>query len=105
MTDTTGGSPDRFGYEWARYSAVSPQYENQFRRWLPFFSNVDWTGKRFLDVGCGMGRNSLWPMKYGATSGVAVAIDDRTLAAAQGNVGSLFQCASSEVQRLCAALD
>jgi len=55
---------------------------------LPFFSNEDWTGKRFLDVGCGMGRNSLWPMKYGATSGVAVDIDDRTLAAAQGTLAA-----------------
>jgi SAM-dependent methyltransferase len=82
-SEISGGSPDRFGYEWDRYSAIAPQYEDQFRRWLPFFSPADWRGKRFLDVGCGMGRNSLWPMTYGAAGGVAVDIDDRSLAAAQ----------------------
>jgi SAM-dependent methyltransferase len=81
--DTTGGSPERFGYEWSRYSTVDPQYEEQFRRWLPFFQPGDWTGNSFVDVGCGMGRNSLWPMKYGAASGAAVDIDDRSLAAAR----------------------
>lgn len=83
MIDTTGGSPDRFGYEWNAYSALTPKYEEQFRRWLPFFNESHWIGKRFLDVGCGMGRNSVWPMKYGAASGVAVDVDDRSLAAAR----------------------
>lgn len=80
--DTTGGSPERFGFEWGKYATVSPQNEEQFRRWLPFFTPDDWRGKRFIDVGCGMGRNSLWPMKYGAAGGVAVDIDDRSLEAA-----------------------
>ena len=81
--DTSGGSPERFGYEWGKYSIVPPEYEEQFRRWLPFFSPEDWSGKRILDVGCGMGRNSLWPMVYGAAGGAAVDIDDRSLAAAR----------------------
>ncbi|HXX49767.1 MAG TPA: hypothetical protein VEI98_00560 [Xanthobacteraceae bacterium] len=51
MIDTTGGSPDRFGYEWDRYATVTPAVQQQFRRWLPFFSSGDWRGKRFLDVG------------------------------------------------------
>jgi SAM-dependent methyltransferase len=80
------GSPDRFGYEWARYGDLLPQYEEQFRRWLPFFSPQDWQGKRFLDVGCGMGRNSYWPMKYGAKSGIAIDVDDRSLDAARANL-------------------
>lgn len=80
---TSGGSPERFGYEWDRYADILPHYEEQFRSWLPFFSPADWKGKRFLDAGCGMGRNSLWPMKYGAAGGAAVDIDDRTLAAAR----------------------
>jgi SAM-dependent methyltransferase len=79
VLDSAGGSPERFGYEWGRYSAVVPEHEEQFRRWLPFFQQDDWRGKRFLDVGCGMGRNSLWPMKYGASGGAAVDIDDRSL--------------------------
>ena len=85
MTETNmrGGSPERFGYEWARYSEVDPRYEEQFRRWLPFFQPADWKGKRFIDVGCGMGRNSLWPMTYGAAGGAAVDIDDRSPEAAR----------------------
>jgi SAM-dependent methyltransferase len=87
MSDSTiGGSSDRFGYEWDRYANILPEYEEQFRRWLPFFSPNDWRGKRFIDVGCGMGRNSFWPMTYGAMGGAAVDVDDRTLAAARANL-------------------
>lgn len=80
---TDGGSPERFGYEWCKYSDIVPQYEEQFRRWLPFFGHAEWRNKHFLDVGCGMGRNSLWPMTYGAAGGAAIDIDDRSLAAAR----------------------
>jgi SAM-dependent methyltransferase len=83
-----GGSPERFGYEWHTYAAILPEYEEQFRRWLPFFAPDDWRGKRFLDVGCGMGRNSVWPIRYGAASGIAVDIDERSLAAARRNLES-----------------
>ena len=85
---TIGGSSERFGYEWDTYASIFPEYEEQFRRWLPFFSPDDWRGKRFIDVGCGMGRNSFWPMKYGATGGVAVDVDERSLAAARINLQS-----------------
>jgi SAM-dependent methyltransferase len=85
---TISGSSERFGYEWDRYASIIPEYEEQFRRWLPFFSPDDWRGKRFIDVGCGMGRNSFWPMKYGATGGAAVDIDERSLAAARTNLQS-----------------
>jgi SAM-dependent methyltransferase len=84
--ETSGGSPERFGYEWNKYSTIAPQYEEQFLRWLPFFSPKEWRNKRFIDVGCGMGRNSFWPMTYGAAGGVAVDIDDRSLAAARRNL-------------------
>ncbi len=77
------GSPDRFGYEWGAYSELLPEYEQQFRRWTPRIAQTDWIGKTFLDVGCGMGRNSYWPMRYGAAGGVAVDLDSRSLAAAK----------------------
>jgi SAM-dependent methyltransferase len=77
------GSPDRFGYEWNEYSELRPEYEEQFRRWTSVIPQVDWAGKRFLDVGCGMGRNSHWPMTYGAAGGAAIDIDDRSLASAR----------------------
>jgi hypothetical protein len=60
------GSPDRFGYEWGAYAEILPEYEEQFRRWTVHVAPGDWRDKSFLDVGCGMGRNSYWPMIYGA---------------------------------------
>lgn len=84
--EVIGGSPERFGYEWNKYSTIAPQYEEQFHRWLPFFMPADWKDKRFIDVGCGMGRNSFWPMTYGAAGGIAADIDDRSLAAARRNL-------------------
>lgn len=80
------GSPDRFGYEWNLYSEIRPLYEEQFRRWLPFFSRGDWAGKKFLDVGCGMGRNSYWPLKDGALLGVSIDVDEGSLNSAMRNL-------------------
>lgn len=80
------GSPDRFGYEWHTYREIRPEYEEQFRRWTPHLGPEDWRGKSFLDVGCGTGRNSRWPMAYGATGGCAVDIDERSLAVARHNL-------------------
>ncbi len=85
---TIGGSPERFGYAWNKYSELKPEYEEQFRRWLPFFKPADWEGKRFVDVGCGMGRNSYWPMTYGASGGYAVDVEERSLVVARINLAS-----------------
>jgi SAM-dependent methyltransferase len=82
-TPIESGSPDRFGYEWKTYSEMRPEYEEQFRRWTVHLSRQDWSGKAFLDVGCGMGRNSYWPLSYGATSGVAIDVDRNSLASAR----------------------
>jgi SAM-dependent methyltransferase len=77
------GSPDRFGYEWSSYPELLPEYEEQFRRWTAHLRPEDWRGLTFLDVGCGMGRNSYWPMTYGAAGGLAIDVDERSLAAAR----------------------
>ena len=77
------GSPERFGYEWHNYAELRPEYREQFRRWTVHLSPEDWRGKVFLDVGCGMGRNSYWPMTFGAAGGVAIDVDRRSLAAAR----------------------
>jgi SAM-dependent methyltransferase len=79
----SAGSPDRFGYEWHNYAELRPEYEEQFRRWTAHLKPEDWRGLAFLDVGCGMGRNSYWPMTYGAARGLAIDVDDRSLAAAR----------------------
>src|SRR5437870_4177553 len=86
--DDLEGSSDRFGYEWDTYAEILPEHEEQFRRWTAPLSPQDWRGKDFLDVGCGMGRNSYWPLKYGAAGGVAVDIDERSLEKARLNLQS-----------------
>jgi len=72
-------SSDRFGYEWHNYPEIFPDYEKQFLRWTAPLGPEDWRGKSFLDAGCGMGRNSFWPMRYGAVSGTAIDLDQRSL--------------------------
>jgi len=94
-----GGSPERFGYEWDNYAYITPEHEEQFRRWLPFFDTHYWAGKCFVDVGCGMGRNR--PMTYGALKGYAINLDDRSLAAARRNLKDFPQVS---VQK-CSAYD
>jgi SAM-dependent methyltransferase len=84
--DVRQGSTDRFGYEWHHYSEIRPEYEEQFRRWTCLLEQEDWIGVTFLDVGCGMGRNSYWPMTYGAAGGISIDLDDRSLAAAARNL-------------------
>lgn len=88
VPEISSGSPERFGYEWAAYSEIRPDYEEQFRRWTVHISPDDWRRKFFLDVGCGMGRNSYWPMIYGAAGGLAIDVDRRSLKAAEGNLAS-----------------
>lgn len=77
------GSPERFGFEWGEYAEMRPEYEEQFRRWTVPLTPADWRGKSVLDVGCGMGRNSYWPASYGASEGLAIDVDARSLASAK----------------------
>lgn len=93
------GSPDRFGYKWQRYSRVLPAHLEQFRRWTMPLQPEDWQGASFLDVGCGMGRNSVWPLRYGAAHGVAIDVDARSLACARHN---LEDFANVEVREISA---
>lgn len=88
-TDSTmveRGSPERFGYSWDRYNQILPQHEEQFLRWTASLPKTGWAGKTILDGGCGIGRNTYWPMTYGATGGLAIDVDDRTLGQARRNL-------------------
>jgi SAM-dependent methyltransferase len=80
------GSSERFGYEWNHYNEIRPVYETHFRKWTPFFQPADWQDKRVLDVGCGTGRNSVWPLTYGAAEVVAIDVDDLSLNVARKNL-------------------
>jgi SAM-dependent methyltransferase len=96
---TLKGSPERFGYEWHEYSEMRPEYEVQFRRWSCHLQPADWVGKTFLDVGCGMGRNSYWPHIYGSGDSVSIDVDARSLASAKA---TLAQFPNAEVRELSA---
>ena len=80
------GSPDRFGHSWNIFSEILPVHEQQFKRWTASVDEADWRSSDFLDVGCGIGRNSYWPFTYGATSSLCIDVDERTLAAAKENL-------------------
>lgn len=80
------GSVERFGYEWSRYAELDANYEVQFRKWVAPLEPSFFAGKKVLDAGCGMGRNSYWPLKYGAKEVVAFDFDKRTVEAAQANL-------------------
>lgn len=76
-------SSQRFGYEWDKYAAMTPEYEAQFRNWTSPLQPDDWKGKSALDAGCGMGRNSYWPLKWGASFLTAFDYDERSVARAK----------------------
>ncbi len=75
-------SEERFGYEWKKYAAMDMRYEEQFQNWTGM-SPEAWKGEDVLDAGCGMGRNSYWPLRYGARSVLAFDNDEKSLASAR----------------------
>jgi SAM-dependent methyltransferase len=83
---TRRGSPERFGYSWHVFNEILPVHEEQFRRWTSPLAPEAWTGKSILDVGCGIGRNTYWPMSYGASAALAIDLDERSLEAARRNL-------------------
>ncbi len=84
-----GGSPDRFGYEWATYNTILPESRDQLKHWLGTTPLESFATKRVLDVGCGMGRNSYWVAKAGAREVVAVDVDEGSLNSARQNLGGM----------------
>ena len=72
----------RFGYAWDKYHALFPDYENQFLRWIEPLGPSAFKEKSVLDAGCGMGRNSYWCLKYGASDVTAFDYDERCVDAA-----------------------
>jgi SAM-dependent methyltransferase len=88
----TSGTQHQFGYEWELYPEILPLHQEQFKRWIAPFREEDFAGKRFLDGGCGMGRNAFWALQAGATSALAIDYDERTIASARKNLAGFPQC-------------
>lgn len=89
----TGGTERAFGYAWDFYHEVIPLHKEQFEGWITPLPLSFFKGKRFLDAGCGIGRNSLWALEAGAASGVAFDFDARTTAVARRNLAAHPACA------------
>ena len=79
----------RFGFEWDRYQALYPHYEEQFLAWVAPLAPADFAGRDVLDAGCGMGRNSRWAAKYGARSVLAIDYAELAVAAAREGLADL----------------
>lgn len=84
-------SENRFGYEWGKYSELEEKYEDQFKNWVHPLTPDDFNGKKVLDAGCGMGRNSYWALKWGAGKLVGFDYDERSVNAAKKNLGSFSE--------------
>ncbi len=84
-------SSERFGYEWDTYSEIDPykeQYKDQFLNWMHPHGSDFFKGKKVLDAGCGMGRNSYWCVELGAKELVAFDLDERSVNAATKTLSS-----------------
>ena len=79
-------SSERFSYEWRIFNWIVPEYEMQFLKWVYPYTPKDFKNKSVLDAGCGIGRNSFWPLKYGARRVVAFDFDKKTVAVARKNL-------------------
>jgi 2-polyprenyl-3-methyl-5-hydroxy-6-metoxy-1,4-benzoquinol methylase len=83
------GTQYQFGYEWNLYREILPLHKEQFCRWITPVTLSFFKDKTFMDAGCGIGRNSYWPLLEGAKSAYAFDYDKRTVAVAKQNL-SLF---------------
>jgi 2-polyprenyl-3-methyl-5-hydroxy-6-metoxy-1,4-benzoquinol methylase len=95
----TNGTQHQFGYEWNIYRDILPIHQEQFCRWIAPVQLEFFQGKTFLDAGCGIGRNSYWPLQAGAKSGYAFDYDSRTVAVAKPNL-SQFPHATVALQSI-----
>lgn len=92
MSGVNRGTEEYFGYEWSIYREIIPLHERQFLGWITPLGLSDFKGKNFLDAGCGIGRNSLWALRAGASAGCAFDFDPRTVAVARENLKAYPNC-------------
>lgn len=88
----TEGTQHQFGYEWNLYREILPIYKEQLCCWINPYKLEFFKGKTFMDAGCGIGRNSYWPLLEGATSCYAFDYDQRTVEVARENLKQFQNC-------------
>lgn len=67
---------ERFGYEWANFPQLSPDYERQFLDWISPIDKDFFRGKVVLDAGCGKGRHLYFASRFGAKTVVGVDVSE-----------------------------
>lgn len=92
MIAKSEGTQHQFGYEWNLYREILPLYKEQFCRWIYPVLLSDFKDKSFLDAGCGIGRNSYWPLLEGAKFAHAFDYDERTVEVAKSNLNVFPNC-------------
>jgi SAM-dependent methyltransferase len=88
----TEGTQQQFAYEWNIYRKILPIHKEQFCRWIHPIKLEFFKDKTFMDAGCGIGRNSYWPLLESAKSGYAFDYDQRTVKVAQENLKMFKNC-------------
>jgi SAM-dependent methyltransferase len=88
----TPGTEKYFGYEWNIYREIIPLHERQFEGWISPLQLDFFKGKSVLDAGCGIGRNSLWALRAGASKVLAFDYDQRTVSVARENLKAFQNC-------------
>lgn len=77
---------ERFSYEWTNFNKIIPDYEGQFLKWIYPLLPKDFKNKKILDAGCGMGRNSFWPLLYEAKEVIAFDHDQQIIKVTKKNL-------------------
>lgn len=85
-------SEKRFSYEWQNFPQIVPEHEEQFKKWVYPLLPPDFKNKVILDAGCGIGRNSFWALKYGASRLVAFDHDRKIVEVARANLKKFDNC-------------
>ncbi len=80
------GSPKRFGHNWKKFNNLTELYEEQFIEWIKPLSENSFDGKKVLDAGCGIGRNSYYALDYGSEHVYAFDIEQSTVDIAKNNL-------------------
>ncbi len=83
----------RFSYAWTVYNEIIPIHRKQFLGWITPLELSFFKGKSFLDAGCGIGRNSRWPLEAGASSAHAFDCAEATVEVARQNLRAFPNCA------------